>query len=64
MNVEAKLEALGFQVPDLESDYEKETSGVRFISHLAYNGVLYLSGTAPPPARTANPILPGWSART
>ncbi len=47
MNVEARLEGLGLKVPDLESDYEKETSGARFVSHLAHNGVLYLSGTAP-----------------
>ncbi len=47
MDVEARLEALGFRVPDLESDYEKDTSGARFVSHYAHGDLLFLSGTAP-----------------
>jgi enamine deaminase RidA (YjgF/YER057c/UK114 family) len=47
MDVEAKLTALGLEVPDLERDYRLSTSGARYVSHLAVGNLLYLSGTVP-----------------
>jgi enamine deaminase RidA (YjgF/YER057c/UK114 family) len=47
MIVEDKLKALGFNLPDLDEQYRKNTSGARFISHYAVQNMLYLSGTTP-----------------
>ena len=45
--MEAKLEALGLEVPDFERDYRLSTSGAKYVSHLAVGNLLYLSGTVP-----------------
>jgi enamine deaminase RidA (YjgF/YER057c/UK114 family) len=47
MIVEDKLKALGLNLPDLDEQYRKNTSGARFISHYAVQNMLYLSGTTP-----------------
>jgi enamine deaminase RidA (YjgF/YER057c/UK114 family) len=47
MGVEAKLKALGLEVPNLERDYRLSTSGARYVSHLAVGNLLFLSGTVP-----------------
>jgi enamine deaminase RidA (YjgF/YER057c/UK114 family) len=47
MIVEDKLKALGLNLPDLDEQYRKNTSGARFISHYAVQSMLYLSGTTP-----------------
>jgi enamine deaminase RidA (YjgF/YER057c/UK114 family) len=57
MHVEAKLEKLGLPLPDLDQLYRGNASGARFISHLAVNNMLYLSGTTP--VRDGRPYLPG-----
>ncbi|HSE06584.1 MAG TPA: RidA family protein [Methylomirabilota bacterium] len=57
MHVEAKLEKLGLPLPDLDDLYRGNASGARFISHLAVNNMLYLSGTTP--VRDGRPYLPG-----
>jgi len=57
MHVEAKIEKLGLPLPDLDQLYRGNASGARFISHLAVNNMLYLSGTTP--VRDGRPYLPG-----
>jgi enamine deaminase RidA (YjgF/YER057c/UK114 family) len=47
MIVEAKLQALGLRLPDLEVQYRANLSGARFLSHYAVQNLLYLSGTTP-----------------
>src|SRR5215218_363203 len=47
MDVEAKLTALGLEVPDLQRDYRLSTSGAKYVSHLAVGNLLFLSGTVP-----------------
>jgi enamine deaminase RidA (YjgF/YER057c/UK114 family) len=47
MIVEAKLQAMGLSIPDLEQLYRTNVSGARYISHYAVGNVLYLSGTTP-----------------
>jgi enamine deaminase RidA (YjgF/YER057c/UK114 family) len=47
MRVEEKLKSLGLPLLDLDQQYRANASGARFISHLAVNNVLYLSGTTP-----------------
>ncbi len=47
MNVEAKLAKLGFELPDLEELYRRNSSGAHYISHYAVQNLLYLSGTTP-----------------
>ena len=47
MLVEAKLAQLGLTLPDLDQLYRGNAAGARFISHLAVNNLLYLSGTTP-----------------
>ena len=47
MIVEAKLQALGLQLPNLEEQYRANLSGARFLSHYAVQNLLYLSGTTP-----------------
>jgi enamine deaminase RidA (YjgF/YER057c/UK114 family) len=57
MNVEAKLATLGLSLPDLAQLYRTNAAGARFVSHLAVNNLLYLSGTTP--MRDGRPYLPG-----
>jgi enamine deaminase RidA (YjgF/YER057c/UK114 family) len=57
MNVEAKLRALGFEVPTLEDLYRTNTSGAHYISHFPVQNLLYLSGTTP--RKDGRPHLPG-----
>ena len=47
MIVESKLASLGLPLPDLETDYRKNRSGAKFMSHRAVGALLYLSGTVP-----------------
>jgi enamine deaminase RidA (YjgF/YER057c/UK114 family) len=47
MTIEQKLEALGLTLPDTEREYRVNASGARYVSHLAVQNVLYLSGTCP-----------------
>jgi enamine deaminase RidA (YjgF/YER057c/UK114 family) len=47
VNAEHRLEALGFRLDPLERNYALDTSGARFVSHLAVGELLYLSGTVP-----------------
>lgn len=57
MQIEKKLEALGLPLIDLDQQYRVNSSGARFISHLAVNNVLYLSGTTP--VKDGKPYLTG-----
>jgi enamine deaminase RidA (YjgF/YER057c/UK114 family) len=57
MLVEAKLAQRGIALPDLDQMYRGNASGARFISHLAVNNLLYLSGTTP--FKEGRPYLPG-----
>jgi enamine deaminase RidA (YjgF/YER057c/UK114 family) len=57
MIVEAKLQALGLAIPDLEAQYRANLSGARFLSHYAVQNVLYLSGTTP--MHDGRPVYPG-----
>ena len=61
MNVEAKIEKLGLELPDLEDLYRTNSSGAHYISHFPVQNLLYLSGTTP--ERAASPTCPGSSAR-
>ena len=47
MNVEAKLEKLGLELPSLEDLYRTNSSGAHYISHFPVQNLLYLSGTTP-----------------
>ena len=47
MLIEKSLERLGLAVPDLEQFYATNPSGAKFVSHVAVQNVLYLSGTVP-----------------
>jgi hypothetical protein len=40
MDVEAKLEKLGLELPDLDRLYRSNASGARFISHLAVGNLI------------------------
>ena len=57
MQIEKKLEALGLPLMDLDRAYRANAAGARFVSHLAVDNVLYLSGTTP--ARDGEPYLTG-----
>jgi len=57
MHIEKKLDALGLTLMDLDRAYRANTAGARFVSHLAVNNVLYLSGTTP--VRDGKPHLVG-----
>jgi enamine deaminase RidA (YjgF/YER057c/UK114 family) len=57
MRIETKLAALGLSLFDLDQHYRANPAGARFISHLAINNVLYLSGTTP--VRDGKPYLTG-----
>jgi enamine deaminase RidA (YjgF/YER057c/UK114 family) len=61
MRVEQKLQALGMPVPDLEAEYRQNRSGAHFVSHLAVQNLLYLSGTVP--LRDGKAFLPGLVGR-
>ncbi len=47
MSIEEKLHSLGFHLPDLEELYRTNLSGAQYVSHLAVQNMLYLSGTTP-----------------
>ena len=57
MNVEAKLEKLGFELPNLEDLYRTNASGAHYISHYPVQNLLYLSGTTP--RKGGQSYLPG-----
>src|SRR5713226_5649382 len=57
MRIEAKLDALGLSLFDLDQQYRANPAGARFISHLSISNVLYLSGTTP--VRDGQPYLTG-----
>jgi hypothetical protein len=57
MIVEAKLQALGLRLPNLEEQYRANLSGARFLSHYAVQNLLYLSGTTP--MKDGKPFNPG-----
>src|SRR3989441_2058444 len=57
MNVEAKLEKLGLELPSLEDLYRTNSSGAHYISHFPVQNLLYLSGTTP--RKGGQPYLPG-----
>jgi len=43
--VEEKLRALGLELPDPTETYRANASGARYVSHLAVQNLLYVSGT-------------------
>ena len=47
MIIEKTLDRLGLVLPDLEQLYRTNPSGAKFVSHVAVQNVLYLSGTVP-----------------
>ncbi len=47
MNVEAKLEKLGLELPSLEDLYRTNASGAHYISHFPVQNLLSLSRTTP-----------------
>jgi hypothetical protein len=55
MQIEQKLEALGLPLVDVDQQYRVNTSGAHFISYVAVNNLLYLSGTAPMISRASPP---------
>ncbi len=57
MEAERRLAALGLSVEPLASSYALDTSGAKFVSHLAVGELLYLSGTVP--ERDGLPYLTG-----
>ena len=57
MNVEAKLEKLGLELPNLEDLYRTNASGAHYISHYPVQNLLYLSGTTP--RKAGQSYLPG-----
>ncbi len=57
MNVEAKLEKVGLELPNLEDLYRTNASGAHYISHYPVQNLLYLSGTTPRKGGQAH--LPG-----
>jgi enamine deaminase RidA (YjgF/YER057c/UK114 family) len=61
MRVEQKLQGLGMPVPDLEAEYRRNRAGAHFVSHLAVQSLLYISGTVP--IRDGQPFLPGLVGR-
>ena len=54
---EERLAAIGMALPPLAESYAEDTSGARFVSHLAVGELLYLSGTVP--ERDNRPYLTG-----
>src|SRR2546429_4299458 len=47
MIIEKTLDRLGLVLPDLKQLYRTNPSGAKFVSHVAVQNVLYLSGTVP-----------------
>ncbi|HEV8310522.1 MAG TPA: RidA family protein [Methylomirabilota bacterium] len=47
MVIEERLRGLGLSLWNLEEQYRVNPSGARFVSHLAVQNLLYLSGTVP-----------------
>jgi enamine deaminase RidA (YjgF/YER057c/UK114 family) len=47
MEAERRLAGLGLSVEPLAESYALDTSGAKFVSHLAVGELLYLSGTVP-----------------
>jgi hypothetical protein len=47
MDAERRLAELGFSIEPLADSYALDTSGAKFVSHLAVGELLYLSGTVP-----------------
>ncbi len=47
METERRLEALGLRLTPIDASYALDTSGAKFVSHLAVGELLYLSGTVP-----------------
>ncbi|PYM23851.1 MAG: hypothetical protein DMD80_25010 [Candidatus Rokuibacteriota bacterium] len=58
MIIEKSLERLGLVVPDLAQLYRTNPSGAKFVSHVAVQNVLYLSGTVP--LKDGKPFLRGY----
>jgi enamine deaminase RidA (YjgF/YER057c/UK114 family) len=57
MTVEATLEKLGLELPNLEDLYRTNSSGAHYISHYAVQNLLHLSGTTP--RKGGQSYLPG-----
>jgi enamine deaminase RidA (YjgF/YER057c/UK114 family) len=57
MKAERRLAELGLSVEPLAESYALDTSGAKFVSHLAVGDLLYLSGTVP--ERDGLPYLTG-----
>ena len=57
MLVEDKLGRLGLALPDPEQVYRANASGARYVSHLAVQNLLYISGTCP--MKDGKPFLQG-----
>lgn len=57
METERRLAGLGLSVKPLAASYALDTSGAKFVSHLAVGELLYLSGTVP--ERDGLPYLTG-----
>jgi len=58
MIIEKSLERLGLALPDLEQFYKSNPSGAKFVSHVAVQNVLYLSGVVP--IKDGKPFLRGY----
>src|SRR3989475_12940265 len=58
MIIEKTLDRLGLVAPDLEQLYRTNPSGAKFVSHVAVQNVLYLSGTVP--LKDGKPFLRGY----
>jgi enamine deaminase RidA (YjgF/YER057c/UK114 family) len=57
MKAEARLRALGLDLPDLDDLYRTNASGAHYISHYPVQNLLYLSGTTP--RKNGQGYLPG-----
>ena len=62
MHVEAKLQKLGLEPPDLTQVYKTNPSGARYISHFPVQNLLYLSGATP--LKDGRPYLTGVLGQT
>ena len=61
MVVEQKLQGLGMPIPDIEAEYRQNRSGAHFVSHLAVQNLLYVSGSVA--IRDGQAFLPGLVGR-
>lgn len=57
MIIEEKLKTLGLTLPSLPELYQANPSGAKFVSHVAVQNLLYLSGTVP--IKDGRPFRPG-----